>query len=83
MRNCAWIERGGPTDGRVVWARRGVLALQCPKSVITAQSLSFLEQFRVWKSLGGGAPWPIEAKAAEAMIVLEQALQTEMERGEK
>ncbi len=57
--------------------------MQCPKSLITPQSLSFLEQFRIWKAFGGGTPWQVEAKAAEAMLVLEQALQMEMERGEK
>ncbi len=82
MRNCAWIKGTGATDGRVVWARRGILTLQCPKSLITAQSLSFLEQFRVWKSFGGGTPWSLEAKTAEAVLVLEQALKMEMEHGE-
>ena len=57
--------------------------MQCPKSVITAQSLSFLERFRIWKAFGGGTPWSCEAKAAEAMLVLEEALQMEIEHGEK
>ena len=53
----------------------------CPKSIITAQSLHLLELFRIWKEFGGGAPWALEAKAAEAILVLEEAWQRENEHG--
>jgi len=55
---------------------------QCPKSIITAQSLYFLEQFRIWKEFGGGAPWEVEGKSADALLVLEQAYRKEKERGQ-
>ncbi len=64
-----------------MWAREGVIALQCPKSIITGRSLHFLEQFRVWKEFGGGTPWGMEAKAAEAILMLEKAWRVEVERG--
>ncbi len=70
-------------DGRVVWARRGVTTVNCPKSVITPQSAAWLEQFRIWKDFGGGTPWSLEAKTAEAILVLHRALQLEIENGEK
>ena len=59
------------------------MTVQCPKSLITAQSLSMLEQFRIWKEFGGGTPWSLDARTAEAILVLEQALQVEIENGEK
>jgi len=55
--------------------------VHCPKSVITAQSLHFLEQFRSWKE-GGGGLWHMDAKDADAVMVLEQAWQMEKQRGE-
>jgi hypothetical protein len=60
-----------------------VVAFHCPKSIITAQSLYFLEQFRMWKEFGGGAPWSIEAKAAEAILLLEELWRRENEHGEE
>ncbi len=59
------------------------MTLNCPKSVITPQSTSLLEQFRIWKDFGGGTPWSLESKTAEAILVLEKALQLEIENGEK
>ncbi len=81
-RNCAWIPARSEPISRVVWARRNVIAFQCPKSIITAQSLSLLEQFHIWKEFGGGTPWSIDAKAAEAILVLEEASRKENERGQ-
>lgn len=65
-----------------MWARGGVIAYHCPKSITTAQSLYFLEQFRIWKEFGGGTPWSLEAKTAEAILVLEEAWRKENERGQ-
>jgi hypothetical protein len=57
--------------------------MQCPKSLITAQSLSLLEQFRIWKEFGGGTPWSLEARTADAFLILDKALKMEIENGEK
>jgi hypothetical protein len=59
-----------------------VFSAYCPKSVITAQSVYFLEQFRWWKECGGGGLWDMEAKAADAVMVLERAWQMEKQRVE-
>ena len=64
----------------MVWARREVVSERCPKSIITAKSALFLEQFRWWKELGGDI-WSMEAKNAEALLVLEREWRTEMENG--
>ena len=78
IRNCAWSEESeGPT---VVWARGEVVSERCPKSTITAKSVLFLEQFRWWKELGGDI-WSLEAKNAEALLLLEREWGTEMENG--
>ena len=56
--------------------------MQCPKSVITSESLYFLEVFRYWKEAGGGGLFEMEAKAAEAILILEKAWQLERENAE-
>lgn len=82
MRNCAWTNQTGSKGGRAVWARRDVVASQCPKSVISAKSKSFLEHFRLWKQFGGGFPLWADAKTADALLVLEEAWRVE-EQDEK
>jgi hypothetical protein len=81
-RNCAWVRREQPAKPRAVWARRGIYSVHCPKSVITSESLYYLDQFRWWKEGGGGGLWHMEAKTADAVILLEQAWQTEKQHGE-
>jgi len=80
-RNCAWVNTEPPEKARTVWSRAGVFSVQCPKSIVTAQSLQFLEQFGFWKQFGGYDIWSIEAKSADALALLEQAWQEENQRG--
>lgn len=81
VRNCAWAGEPVPVGARPVWARGNTVSYRCPKSIITAQSSYFVEQFSVWKRFGGGIPWSMEAKAAEAILVLEQVWQMENQHG--
>ena len=59
------------------------MSFHCPKSIITPQSLLLLEQFRIWKEFGGGAPWALEAKVADAILVLEEAWRKENQHGKE
>ena len=47
---------------------------ECPKSLVTAQSLAFLEAFLVWKVMGGVAWEDMWSKQCDAFLVLEQQL---------
>jgi len=60
-----------------------VYSIHCPKSVITPQSLYLLDQFRYWKEGGGGGLWHMQAKTADAVMMLERAWQMEIQRGEQ
>lgn len=82
IRNCAWsaAETAASEGPAVVWARGVVISARCPKSIITARSVLFLEQFRWWKELGGDV-WSMEAKNAEALLLLEREWRTEMQNG--
>jgi hypothetical protein len=53
---------------------------QCPKSLITAESLHFLDVYQIWKKLGGGCTMSLEARTVEAIELLEQEWIAENER---
>lgn len=63
----------------MIWARGGLSSTNCPKSLITARSLAWIEEFLTWKAFGGGVLWSMPAKTAEALLVLEQAWRKERE----
>jgi hypothetical protein len=81
VRNCAWVATA-QANKRPVWGRSGVFSASCPKSIITADSLYFLEQFRWSKQFGIGDIRSLPAKAADALMVLEEAWQMEKQRGQ-
>jgi hypothetical protein len=56
---------------RPVWARGQTVAFRCPKSIITAQSLSLIEQFLYWRRCGGDL-WSLDAKSADAILMLQE-----------
>lgn len=80
IRNCAWLPNPQGEAAKVIWARGAVLAKSCPKSLITAESIRFLEMHRVWKSFGKGWPGAMEARAADAIELIERAWTEEYER---
>jgi hypothetical protein len=45
--------------------------------------MMFLQQFLIWKGLGGGALWEMDVKTAEALLILDREWQVENERGQK
>jgi len=81
VRNCAWTGNTDAVEKRAVWARESVVSYKCPKSIITAKSIEYLEQFQLWKQFGGGTPWMTEAKTADAILLVEQQWQMEANRG--
>lgn len=71
-RQCGW--RGERQAGvKAVWARYGSATNRCPKTVITADSVAWLDQWAIWRQTGRGVSAEWSAKDLEAMAVLEQA----------
>jgi len=66
----------------LVWVRRRVSLRTCPKSYITAESLTLVEEFFVRRRLGGMNFAELTAKQVEAFVILEKALVTEMNDGQ-
>jgi hypothetical protein len=71
-RRCGWLNFPDESQ-RTVWARKGVAVSRCPKSLITGDSLSFIEDYQTRKVLGGlGDVNELPARKADAFILLEQ-----------
>lgn len=64
----------------MVWLRQDALSAECPKSAITAGSISILERFDIWKRLGGGFDPAMSAKDADALAFVDRLWREEMER---
>ena len=52
---------------------------ECPKSLVTAESLEWLEKFFVWKLSGGGGLLEMRAREAEAFVVIQGEVQRSQE----
>jgi hypothetical protein len=71
-RCCGWLEKKAPAGGRPVWARRGVAVAECPKSYITPQSLTWIEEFHIRKLFGFGDVTELPARTVDAFCTLER-----------
>ena len=76
LRNCAWEKKPGTPVKRIVWSRHGLHCEQCPKSIISNASYHFLDMFLAWKQFGADV-WSLDAKVAQAILVLEDEWQKE------
>lgn len=82
-RRCGWLHSEGPeTAGTtIVWARKDVALTTCPKSFITGESETLLEEFFVHRRLGGPQASDLSARQVEAFAILETALAAERNDG--
>jgi len=80
-RRCGWTPAAAQTPSRPVWARGRVWTDQCPKTVITAQSLELIERYSLWRRLGAAYPEPLSAKELEAFLALEREIEAEASHG--
>jgi hypothetical protein len=78
-RRCGFLteeERGEP---RLVWARKRARAEECPKSLVTGESLSLVEEFFIRRRLGMADTLKMAARKVDAFVIL----RGEMEREER
>ena len=62
-----------------MWGRKGARAEECPKSMITGESLALVEEFLVRRRLGIAHSFDLPARKVDAFLIL----QDEMEREER
>jgi hypothetical protein len=73
-RRCGWIPLALQTPERVVWARNNAATTVCPKAFITAQSMTWLEEYLVRRKLGQRGIEGMGAREVEAFVILEHEL---------
>jgi hypothetical protein len=80
-RRCGWVPAAKRAASHVVWARGRISTDECPKSLITAQSIGWVEEFLVWKRLHLSLPFDVNVRHAEAFLILEEQLDLEKQSG--
>ena len=70
-RRCGWLPEEQRGAAQVVWARGRVATEECPKSLVTPQSLEWVERFLTWK-LAGASVNELRAREADAFLTLER-----------
>ena len=76
-RRCAWLPERTLPAARPVWAHKGVYTEACPKSVVEPQSLAWIEEFLVWRRIGGTPLNEMSARQVDAFLILDAELTAE------
>lgn len=82
-RGCGFRTPPVEESRRVVWARGPVAVTKCPKSLITPDSMELLERYSIWKLSGGGDYRKLNARHAEAFLLLEGEWRREAYQGDE
>jgi len=77
-RRCGWLTASPDSTASPVWARKDVATETCPKSYITAESQTLVEDYLVRRRLNGIEFTELSARQVEAFLILEKALAAEM-----
>jgi hypothetical protein len=78
-RRCGFLPEEQRGEPRTVWGRKQIEVQECPKSLITGESLALLEEFFVKRRLGMNDSTEMEARKVDAFLILRD----EMEREER
>ena len=71
QRRCGWLTHGEETKGPPIWARNDVVLFTCPKSYVTSESETLVEEFFVRRRMGAIARGLIEANRGSVARLLE------------
>jgi len=71
------------SPARIVWARRHVSTAICPKSLVSAQSWQWIEEFYAARRSRGVEFRQLPARDAEAFLVIEKELAAENNNGHR
>ena len=80
-RRCGFLPATQRGDSRIVWGRAQTHVDECPKSFITGQSLSMLEEFFVSRALGIPPSVALPARTVDAFLVLREQVDREERNG--
>ena len=78
-RRCGFLSGDERGKARIVWGRKLVQTEECPKSLVTGESLALVEEFFVRRRLGIPNSPEMAARTVDAFVILSN----EMEREER
>jgi len=78
-RRCGFLPDDRRGEPRIVWGHKQTHTEECPKSLVTGESLTLLEEFFVRRRLGIQDSLELEARKVDAFLILRD----EMEREER
>ncbi len=67
----------------IVWGRNGVFARSCPRSYVSADSLTWIEEHHVWRLTGRSGLLGMPSRKSEAFLMLESEWMREKQHGEQ
>ncbi|MBI4904153.1 MAG: hypothetical protein HY820_10990 [Acidobacteria bacterium] len=80
-RKCALLGYDARPGDRPVWVRKGLVTVQCPKSLITSESEGWLAYYGMRRMVGDSISLEeMDARQAEALAVLEGESRKEVEK---
>ncbi len=80
-RRCGFLPADKRGRSRIVWGRRQTHSDECPKSLVTGDSLAFLEEFFVRRRLGIAESADLEARKVDAFLILRDETEREERNG--
>ena len=71
-RNCGFLGLTPSSSSTPVWAGGDLVLLECPKPVITGESIAFLEAYWLWRFQGRPALADQSARCLDAFLLIER-----------
>lgn len=81
-RRCGFLAEDQRGEPRIVWGRKRTQTEECPKSLVTGESLALLEEFFVRRRLGMHDSLELEARKVDAFLILRDEMEREERDGE-
>lgn len=81
MRRCGFLKPAERGEPRIVWGRRQVTSDECPKSLVSGESMALVEEFFVRRRLGIGDTLDLDARKVDAFLILRELMEREESDG--
>ena len=80
-RRCGFLPEEQRGETRIVWGHRQTLTDECPKSLVTGESMALLEEFFVRRRLEIRDSLEMEARKVDAFLILRDEVEREERDG--
>lgn len=80
-RRCGFLPEEKRGEPRIVWGRKQTHTEECPKSLVTGESLALLEEFFVRRRLEIRDSLEMEARKVDAFLILRDEVEREEQDG--